>query len=736
MSSHYSNGFRLLFRPRGLAALLLTCTLGTTPALAQSFTRATTAFPAAGIVTPTASVAFGNGTFVSIGLKGRSATVPTANAISAYTSTDGNVWTERVINLPNVVLGNHGVVRFIGGQFIFTGRTLVTTTGVGTAYLARSADGISWTVTNPATGLPPASGFQEMVTGAGTTLGIFGTTLSASTDGGATWTERTAPGTIATAPYSDLTYGAGRFVLTATGTSTRVWTSPDASTWTEILAGQQNSGRIAFGNGIFVLTGTNYKTSTDGVAFTVRPTPANFNLTGTALVRFLGGRFISPTFGFNSSFQFGPDLVGSPDGLTWTRVAPYANDLLPFSPLDFAEGNNRLVAVGFQNSGTPLAPNVAAVVAVLDTTNLPVLPSAPVAPAITTPPVATAAVLGRSATLSVTATGPGLTYQWSKDGAVIAGATGATYTIASVIATSAGNYTVTVRNSVGAAPATAPVALTLVTAEKAGRLINLSVLTDIATPGSDFTIGYVVGGAATSGAKPLVIRAGGPSLSAFGITAFLDDPKLETFAGSTSTGSNDNWGGSNQLSAALVAVGAFAFNSPTSKDAATTAQILTRDNSVLVSSANNGTGAVIAEVYDATPAANFAVTTPRLLNVSVRKNLGTGVTAGFVLGGSTPTRVLIRVVGPGLAAFGVTGTVVDPQLTLFAGSTKIGENNDWAGTAELTAAATSVGAFALPAATSKDAALLVSLQPGNYSVFASGVNNTSGVALVEVYELP
>ena len=193
---------------------------------------------------------------------------------------------------------------------------------------------------------------------------------------------------------------------------------------------------------------------------------------------------------------------------------------------------------------------------------------------------------------------------------------------------------------------------------------------------------------------------------------------------------------SSLATAALASVGAFAYSGPTSRDAAVSTNINTRDNSVVVSSANNGTGAVIAEVYDATPAANFAVTTPRLLNVSVRKHLGAGVTAGFVLGGTTPTRVLIRVVGPGLAAFGVGDTVVDPQLTLFAGSTKIAENNDWAGAGALTAAFSSVGAFALPGATSKDAVLLVSLQPGNYSVLATGVNTTTGVALVEVYEVP
>jgi hypothetical protein len=68
-------------------------------------------------------------------------------------------------------------------------------------------------------------------------------------------------------------------------------------------------------------------------------------------------------------------------------------------------------------------------------------------------------------------------------------------------------------------------------------------------------------------------------------------------------------------------------------------------------------------------------------------------------------------------------------------SVKIGESNDWLGTAELTAAFASVGAFALPA-TSKDAALLMTLPPGQYSAQVSGVNNTTGTALVEVYEVP
>ena len=99
------------------------------------------------------------------------------------------------------------------------------------------------------------------------------------------------------------------------------------------------------------------------------------------------------------------------------------------------------------------------------------------------------------------------------------------------------------------------------------------------------------------------------------------------------------------------------------------------------------------------------------------------------------TKVLIRAVGPTLGDFGVPGVVADPQLTLFNdASVKIGENNDWRGTAELTAAFEAVGAFALPA-TAKDAALLVTLPPGNYTVQASGTADTTGVALVEVYEV-
>jgi hypothetical protein len=270
-----------------------------------------------------------------------------------------------------------------------------------------------------------------------------------------------------------------------------------------------------------------------------------------------------------------------------------------------------------------------------------------------------------------------------------------------------------------------------------GRLVNLSILTGVSSAGDSFTMGYVVGGAGTSGSKPILIRAAGPSLQQLGVTGFLADPKFDTFAGSAQTGDNDNWGGTAALTTAFSAVGAFAYSSSGSLDAAVLATLSAGDNSVKVSGNGAGTGTVIAELYDSTPNNSFTAATPRLINVSVLKHLGTGLTLGFVIGGSTGKTVLIRAVGPTIGAppFNVGGAIADPQFTLFSGQTGIGANDNWGGTAALTAAFSQVGAFGLPPA-SRDAALVTTLQPGSYTVQVNGVNSTTGVAIVEVYEVP
>jgi outer membrane protein assembly factor BamB len=356
-----------------------------------------------------------------------------------------------------------------------------------------------------------------------------------------------------------------------------------------------------------------------------------------------------------------------------------------------------------------------------------------VLPTVATAPAAQTTLAGNSVTLNVVPAGSApFTFQWHRDGEPIAGATNNTLALGVVKSAASGSYTVTIKNFGGTV--TSPAAV--ITVNPPTRISNLSVLTSLSSPTDNFTLGYVGGGNATSGTKPLVLRAAGPSLGALGVGGTLDDPKLELFAGSAKTGENDNWGGSAPLTSALAAVGAFPYSAPTSKDAATTAGITTRDNSVKISAASEGTGLVIAEIYDATQSADFSITTPRLLNVSVLKSLGTGLTVGFTIAGTTPKTVLLRAIGPTLGDFGVPGTVVDPQLVLFnASSVKVAENDNWGGTSALTAAFGSVGAFALPP-NSRDAALLTTLPPGGYSVQVTGVANTTGAALVEVYEVP
>ena len=363
--------------------------------------------------------------------------------------------------------------------------------------------------------------------------------------------------------------------------------------------------------------------------------------------------------------------------------------------------------------------------------------SAATPPVIATAPAAVAANLGASATFSVAASGTGpFTYQWRKDGAALAGATGATLTLATVSAADVGSYSVVVTNATGSTTSAAA-ALTLpVVATNPGRLINLSLLTSLGSADDSFTMGTVIGGSGALGTKPMLVRAAGPALGALGVGGTLPDPKLEFFSGSTKIGENDNWSGTTALSGAFAAVGAFPYAAPDSKDAAIFNPSIAAGGYSIKVTGNGTVGTVIAELYDSTPSSAFLATTPRLINVSVLKQIGTGFTVGFVLGGGSSTTVLVRAIGPGLAAVGLTsGFVADPKLTLFSGSTKINENDDWGGTAALTTAFGKVGAFPVPANT-LDAALLATLQPGSYSVQVVGPTGADGLVIVEVYEVP
>lgn len=125
----------------------------------------------------------------------------------------------------------------------------------------------------------------------------------------------------------------------------------------------------------------------------------------------------------------------------------------------------------------------------------------------------------------------------------------------------------------------------------------------------------------------------------------------------------------------------------------------------------------------------------RLVNVSVRSQAGVGnetLIVGFVLAGSGRKDILIRGVGPGLDDFGIKTTLRDPKITVYRGSDTVAENDDWS--SAIAARIHASGAFDLRMG-SKDAAMIVSLEAGPYSVHLSPASGATGEGLIEVYDL-
>ncbi|MEO5958728.1 MAG: delta-60 repeat domain-containing protein, partial [Opitutaceae bacterium] len=302
--------------------------------------------------------------------------------------------------------------------------------------------------------------------------------------------------------------------------------------------------------------------------------------------------------------------------------------------------------------------------------------------------------------------------------------------VAAVLALSDGSLVVGGNfNAVGGVPRAN---LARLAADVPGRLTNLSALAFVPA-GGDLTVGFGVRGAA---AKSVLLRGVGPALGAYGVGDPLADPRLEVIpeGALAAAFANDNWNGA-ALAAAFGPVGAFPLV-PGSKDAALIATVGSGAMTARVTSAvAGGSGSALAEIYDA----DASDAGSRLVNISALGFAGTGsraLIAGFAVDGAAAKRLLIRAVGPGLASFGVTDALADPRLAVIPQGTtvEIAASDDWSGEAEIVGATVAAGAFEL-AAGSKDAALVVRLPPGNYTVMVSGVGGTSGRALVEVYEL-
>lgn len=434
----------------------------------------------------------------------------------------------------------------------------------------------------------------------------------------------------------------------------------------------------------------------------------------------------SVTAGANVTFSVA--TTGSPaptyqwrkDG---TALAGATNATLALSNVQTANAGSYTVVVS--NSAGIVTSNAAVLTVTAATTAF----------GLTSQPQSQYVALGSSAVLSVGATGTGLAYQWSKDGAPLPGATSASLTLPNAAADTMGFYSVSVTS--GANTATSAMAALTVNTGGSSRLVNVSTR-GFVPPGGALTPGFVLQGVAS---KTVVIRGVGPTLGSFGVGGTLGDPMMDVIplGGATPIVSNDNWGGTTALQTAFSRVGAFPLAASNSADASVETALGATGASgytVRITSKNpSASGIALAEVYDEEPSGSPV----RLVNVSTNGFVGIGEQAlvpGFFVGGSAPKLLLIRAVGPGLSQFGVTGVLADPQLSLapLGKDYAVAANDNWGGSAALQSAFAQAGAFALPAG-SNDAAVVIRLPPGGYTVVVSGVGNTTGTALVEVYDL-
>jgi len=252
---------------------------------------------------------------------------------------------------------------------------------------------------------------------------------------------------------------------------------------------------------------------------------------------------------------------------------------------------------------------------------------------------------------------------------------------------------------------------------------NISTRMDVLTGEQVMIAGFIIVGSAP---KRVMVRGIGPSLSNFGITGVLSDPTLQLQnQGGATVASNDDWKESQESEIANTGI------PPTNDvESAMVVTLAPGAYTVIEQGKANGTGVGLVEVYDLDPAANSS-----LGNISTRGFVKTGsqvMIGGFIVGGGNNTaKVLVRGIGPSLAAFGISNPLSDPTIELHnASGALVSSNNDWKDSD-----ADAIQATGIPPSNDLESAVVAVLPGGNYTAVVSGKNGGVGVGLVEVYNL-
>ncbi len=363
-----------------------------------------------------------------------------------------------------------------------------------------------------------------------------------------------------------------------------------------------------------------------------------------------------------------------------------------------------------------------------------------IAPKVTRQPQAVSLPEGSPLSLRVEASGyPAPSYQWKRGGADLASGNFPELVLPKVSASDAGVYSVTVSNSLGSVTSE-PVNIAISAADSTDQSSRLTALSVRSLAGAD-TATLIVG-VATEGStsRSLLMRGSGPDLKAGSVSGTLEDPELALFSlAGVETLTNDNWDQGTRNAALFDAVGknvglnSFAAGA---KDAALLSILEPGAYSLHLRGREGTTGVGMIELYDCT-----AGTGGKLKALAVRSYVGTDdqvLIVGFVVSGSKPLNLLVRCGGPALTGL-VTGLLADPAVAVVSMATRqtVAQNDNWQDSKDAAATKTAIEKLQLTPYTvgSKDAALVVSLAPGNYSAVVSGTGRQTGIALVELYEL-
>jgi Matrixin len=249
------------------------------------------------------------------------------------------------------------------------------------------------------------------------------------------------------------------------------------------------------------------------------------------------------------------------------------------------------------------------------------------------------------------------------------------------------------------------------------NLANISTRVNVNTGDGVMIGGFIIDGATP---KKVLLRALGPSLS---LTGALGDPVLSLYDSSgTQIVTNDNW------TTNRIAILGSSLAPTSERESAILITLTPGSYTAVVEDHNRQPGLALVEVYD------LDVAQSALANISTRGEVGAGddvMIGGFIVGGQDPTELLVRGIGPSLSKNGIAFPLGNPVLEIHdASGTIIMSNDDWRATQQ-----SEITATGLQPSNDLESAVLLTVTPGAYTAIVRGQNNSTGVALVEVYNL-